>query len=105
MSDDLQARLDEAEALIARLQQRERHLVAAQRISHVGSYDYDVASDTVVWSDELFRIVGHEPGSLQVTAETLYLLVHPDDRQAVIDLQQQSLTAMSPYAMEQRIVW
>src|SRR4051794_24308893 len=105
MSEDVRAQLAQAQDLIERLQQRERHFVAAQRISHVGSYDFDIATNTNTWSDELYRIYGHEPGAFHATYEKFLDLVHPDDRETVVNIHQQALATMSAYQMEERVVW
>ena len=53
---------DELEAANERWRNATLGLVEAQRVAHVGSWTYDVATDTVKWSDELFRIFGRTPG-------------------------------------------
>jgi len=103
--DDLRARLARAEALVEQLQERERHFVTAQRISHVGSYDFDIATSTSSWSDELYRIYGRAPGSLAPGYETFLELVHADDRAMVADVLQQAVATRSSYQMEVRVVW
>src|SRR4051794_39306919 len=103
--DDLRARLAQTEALVEQLQERERHFVAAQRISHVGSYDFDIATGTSSWSDELYRIYGREPGSVPPGYETFLELVHAEDRDTVVDVLQQALATMSSYQLEERVVW
>ena len=40
------------------LEQARSELAEAQRLAHVGSWTWDIASDTTVWSEELFRIYG-----------------------------------------------
>ena len=65
----------------------EKQLDAAQRITHVGSWEWDAATNGVVWSDELYRIVGLPVGS-PVDAGSHEAHVHPDDRvrlHAVVD--------------------
>jgi PAS domain S-box-containing protein len=89
------------EALSARL----RHFVAAQRISHVGSYDFEIASNTNDWSDQLYRIYGREPQSFNATYEKFLEMVHPDDREKIIGVHQRALATLSPYEMEERVVW
>ena len=88
-----------------RLRRRERHFVAAQRISHVGSYDFEIASNTNDWSDQLYRIYGREPGSFNASYEKFLEMVHPDDRESIIGVHQQALANLSTYEMEERIVW
>jgi PAS domain S-box-containing protein len=95
-------------ALLARVEQLEgqiRHLVAAQRISHVGSYDFEIASNTNVWSDQLYRIYGREPQSFMATYEKFLEMVHPDDRNKIISVHQEALANIAPYEMEERILW
>lgn len=104
-ADELQRRLDEAEAEIARLRRREQHFVAAQRISHVGSYDFEIASNTNDWSDQLYRIYGREPGAFMATYERFLSMVHPDDRETILSVHQKALAEVSTYEMEERILW
>jgi PAS domain S-box-containing protein len=65
---------------VARL---ERQLAIAQQITHIGSWECDLASGNVAWSDELYRIYGYEPGSVAITLEFFLSRVHQDDRSMV----------------------
>ena len=60
---------------------REQQLGVAQRIAHLGSWEWDVDADRVSWSDELCRIFGVEPGTTP-TYEAYIGLLHPGDRDA-----------------------
>jgi PAS domain S-box-containing protein len=61
------------------LERQHRQLVEAQAVGGFGHWEWDVVSDRVVWSDELHRLCGLEPGS--VTSFTdVHACVHPDDR-------------------------
>lgn len=59
---------------------RSRHLDEAQRIAHVGSWERDLATGVLWWSDEAARIMGVEPGTFGGSLEAFLGLVHPDDR-------------------------
>jgi PAS domain S-box-containing protein len=59
----------------------ERQLAAAQAITHIGSWEWDVRTNAVEWSDELYRIYGLEPRSRPITYEYFLSRVHPDDRE------------------------
>src|SRR3954462_1685919 len=61
----------------------ERQLAAAQQITHIGSWEWDVRTNVVVWSDELYRIYGLMPRSCDVTLELFLGRVHPEDRERV----------------------
>lgn len=51
----------------------------AQKIGRIGSWTYDLKSDHITWSDELFRIFGHEPGSLLLKLDIIKTTFHPED--------------------------
>ena len=59
---------------------RSRHLDEAQRIAHVGSWERDLATGVLWWSDEAARIMGVEPGTFGGTLDAFLAFVHPDDR-------------------------
>jgi PAS domain S-box-containing protein len=60
------------------LRVRERQLAAAQAIAHVGSWEWDMVSNLVTWSDELRRIYGVSPAAPAGYDEFL-AVVHPED--------------------------
>jgi PAS domain S-box-containing protein len=57
-----------------------RHLEEAQRIAHVGSWEREIATGTLWWSDESCRILGIQPGTFAGTLDAFLEFVHPDDR-------------------------
>ena len=61
----------------------QRQLDAAQQITHIGSWDWDLATGQVTWSDELYRIYGLEPRQVEICLEGFLARVHPDDRERV----------------------
>ena len=94
----LRAELDEA-------RRNEQRLVEAQRISQVGSYDFEIATNTNTWSDQLYRIYGREPQSFMASYEVFLGLLHPDDVEHVTAVHQRSLETLEPYEMEERVIW
>jgi len=86
------------------LRESEASLKRAQRIAHIGSWDWDITGDNVHWSDELFRIHGLQkmPGNM-MEMEPLDF-VHPDDREKVRNAITEALAGVRPYDMEMRIV-
>ncbi len=65
------------------LRESAAELAAAQRIAHIGSWQWNVPMDTLRWSDETFRILGLAPGALKPDRDRFFDLVHPDDRERV----------------------
>jgi PAS domain S-box-containing protein len=58
------------------------HLEDAQRLAHVGSWEHDLTTDNLWWSDETCRILGIEPGTFEGTLDAFLRFVHPEDRQS-----------------------
>jgi PAS domain S-box-containing protein len=74
---------DERKRAEEQLRRSEAFLTEAQRLSHTGSFGWNVSSGTIYWSEETYRIFGVEPG-IPPTAELILQRTHPDDR---IDVQ------------------
>ena len=85
------------------LRRSEERLAAAQRIAHLGNWDWHVESGEFYWSDEVFRIFGFEPGAFVPTYETFLKLVHPADKPDVNRSINEALYERKPYQIEHRI--
>ena len=71
------ARHEETEGIS--LAEREELLREAERIAHLGTWTYDLGTGRVTWSEELYRILGIEPGSVAPSVEAFFEAVHPED--------------------------
>ncbi len=61
-----------------------RHqLDLAQAITHIGSWEWTVATGGVTWSDELYRIYGYEPRGVEVTLELFLSRIAPEERDRI----------------------
>ena len=65
------------------LRKSEAQLADAQRVAHIGSWEWDIARNEIHWSDELYRIHGVEPDEFEASYEAFIEGVHPDDREFV----------------------
>ncbi|MEO5919393.1 MAG: EAL domain-containing protein, partial [Candidatus Limnocylindrales bacterium] len=86
------------------LRESERSLAEAQRIAHIGSWEWDVIADTLRLSDETHRIYGLEPGSFSGSIESFTAIVHPDDIELVRAADRAALEDGVPYDVTHRIV-
>ncbi len=91
------------EAEIA-LRRSEAGLAEAQRIAHLGSWEWSVKTREVFWSDEVFRIYGYEPREFLPDIDKFMEVVHPDDREMVAKNIHGALYEHKPYEFEHRIV-
>lgn len=98
---DAKARISELEAQLALSR---RLLDDAQSLARIGSWEWDLVTDVVTWSDELYRIYGYEPGAVDVSYETFLGLVHPDDRVSVDERNRRCFDTHEPFEDVKRIV-
>ena len=76
----------------------------AQALANMGDYDWHIPTDTNRWSDQLFRIYGHEPQSFNATYEHFLSLIHPEDRERIQAIHQHAYATGEPYEMIERVV-
>lgn len=80
-----------------------RRLAEAQRIARLGSFELDVITGEVIWSDQHFHILGLEPGT-RPSRELFVSMVHPDDRSAVRQAWADVITRGIPLDLDYRII-
>jgi PAS domain S-box-containing protein len=100
-NDDVQKTLAE---LSQELQESKARLEEAQRVAHVGHWEWDLATDVIVWSDETYRIFGLSPQERPMDLATVRSMVHPDDREPLYQAVDQDLVAGQRPSGEFRIV-
>jgi PAS domain S-box-containing protein len=86
------------------LDRQTRQLMDAQRLAHIGSWDWDLETETVIWSDEHYRIFGVDPKTYRPTYETNMQFVHPDDRQRGVEAVEAAIRERGAFHMELRLV-
>ena len=78
-------------------------LKEAQRIARIGSWERDLRTNYLWWSDECYRLFGFQPQSLQPTYGLFIQQVHPDDREIIHQAFADSLADGSPFAIDFRV--
>jgi formate hydrogenlyase transcriptional activator len=86
------------------LRKSESNLAEAQRLAHLGSWEWDIGTNDLYWSDEIYRIFGLSPLKFGATYEAFLASVHPDDREHVERSVNVALNEKEPYDIEHRIV-
>ncbi|MFZ4857883.1 MAG: PAS domain S-box protein [Desulfuromonadaceae bacterium] len=98
---DITAR-KEAEAT---LRESERILNKSQEIAHLGSWELDVPTGRLTWSDEVYRIFGIPPRQFAATYEAFLDAVHPEDRDSVNSAYRSSVQEDNDfYEIEHRVI-
>jgi len=81
--DSLEAKVKERTSKLEKayesLKEEERRLSEAQKIAHVGNWDWNLATDEMYWSDEMCRILGVFPKKCIISTVKLFNFIHPED--------------------------
>lgn len=96
---DISERKQAEEAALA----SERGMVEAQRIAHIGSWELNLVTNELTWSDEIYRIFEIDPEKFSATYDAFLNLIHPDDREKVALAYTESVKTKKPYAIEHRL--
>ncbi len=88
---------------VEKLQKSRSVLNDAQQVAHIGSWEWDILANKVAWSDELYRIYGLEPESVEITYESYIARVHPEDCESVASSIRAALEGNEDFEFEERI--
>jgi len=86
------------------LRRSEGRLAEAQRIAHIGSWEWDVAADEITWSEELYRIWGLDPETFVPTYASYLALIPEEDRPAADGAVQAAFATHEPFRFRHRVV-
>jgi PAS domain S-box-containing protein len=76
----------------------------AEEIANLGSWEVDLISNSVHWSDQFFKICGYIPHEVEPSIQLGMAMIHPDDRQFTEYIFRQTLEFGNDYKVENRIV-
>ncbi|MEN3334600.1 MAG: hypothetical protein V7641_3965 [Blastocatellia bacterium] len=100
-SSDIQERQQAEE----KLRQSESQLAEAQRLAHIGSWNWDLQNNTLTWSEEHYHIFGLDPQEYAPAYETAVTKsIHPEDREFVRRSIENSLRTHEPFGYYFRII-
>lgn len=90
---------------IEKLVRSETALKQAQEISHIGSWEWHIATNRLVWSDEMHRIFGIDKEDFSGDpADIIQQAIHPDDREAVEEVNRSIIEGNRSVSVEYRII-
>ncbi len=104
LNEELQTQLAEVEMIQEALSRSESSLANAQRIAHIGNWDWNVVTNDLYWSDEIYRIFGQTPRSFEGTYPAFLGFIHPEDLHLVVDAVNTALDHGKPYSIDHRIL-
>jgi len=103
--DALAAARAEAERLTALVQDLDDRLELVLAASRTGLWEWEIASGTLIWSDQISVQHGLAPGVAPKDVDAYMAMIHPDDREGFQARVYGALDAHEPYNLEFRIVW
>jgi DNA-binding CsgD family transcriptional regulator len=79
-------------------------LEAAEKVANAGSWEWVPSREELLWSDNMFRILGIEPGDVEPSPEYLISVAHPDDREWLLQTVEGMRHQARPDPVDYRII-
>lgn len=92
----------QAEATLAR---REEQLRLTLEFTHIGTWDWDVQQNTVIWNDNHFKLLGLDPNTTEDPYQNWRYAIHPQDLERVEQALQDALHQHTDYETEYRVFY
>src|SRR5205085_1644161 len=102
-NEQLRQQITERKEAEQELRRSEAFLTQGQRISHTGSWSWNVPSGKVAWSEEHFRIFGFDPEKTEPSLQLFLETVHPEDRLFIEQSLDEAARERSGFDLEFRI--
>jgi len=96
-------RTSQLEKAYRSLKESEKGLAEAQKIAHLGNWNWNIVTNELYWSDEIYRIFGCIPQEFGATYDMFLSYVHPDDKDYVNNAVKGALDG-KPYSIDHRII-
>lgn len=81
------------------------NLAKAEQIVHLGNWEWNLSTNKLFLSDELYRIIQRKPSEFEGNYESFLNLIHPEDRALYAKSINDSLKKAEPFEMEYRVLW
>ncbi len=86
------------------LKKNEHSLALAQQMAHMGSWELDIKTNELTWSNEAYRIFDVDQKKTNASYDILMSVIHPDDREWVKESYEKSIKNQEPYNIEYRLL-
>jgi len=86
-----------------KLRESEEDLAEVQKMAHIGNWKWNIVTNELCWSDEVYHIFGLNPQEFEATFDAYFNYVHPDDRDYLNDAIKEAFKG-EPYSVDNRII-
>jgi len=100
---ELKKRREQLENAYNSLKESERSLSEAQRMAHLGNWNWNIVTNELYWSDEIYRIFGRSPQEFGATYDAFLEYIHPEDRDYVNRAVKEAFNGKN-YSVNHRII-
>lgn len=97
-------RTSELEGNLAQLAESERKLVLSQQVGGIGTWEWDLTTDIIFWSDQISELFGRVQGLSATTIEDFLKCIHPDDLEYVLKVIYTCIESGESYDIDYRVV-
>lgn len=90
---------------VTSMRANEERLNRSQEFANIGTWDWNIKTGDLYWSERIAPLFGYETGELEHTYDNFIQSVHPEDRQLVMDSVNDCVYRGAKYDIEHRVVW
>ena len=90
---------------VTALRQSQERLNRSQEFANIGTWDWNISTDEVYWSERIWPLFGYKKEVTKTTYENFIAAIHPDDKQLVIDAVSNCVEKGARYNIEHRVIW
>ena len=104
LQEELEQTSEELANLNEELTRSSAFLAQAQASARLGSWEWDIKTNHVQFSDELYRVLGFEPGAVEASFDGVFERVHPDDRDLVQRTLADAIAGKREFDLDYRVI-
>jgi len=97
--------ISERKEMELELDMSKERLRRGQIYANIGTWDWNIETNGLVWSERIPPLFGYPEGNLETSYNSFLEAIHPEDRSLVIDCVNNSIENDAPYEVEHRVVW
>ena len=86
------------------VRESESNLADAQRIAHIGSWEWDLNLNSVKWSNEMYSVYDIDPDSYDGSPESIFKVLHPDDIEKFTNSMKNNIDGGITSSLEYRVI-
>ena len=90
---------------ITGLRSNEERLTLSQQFANIGTWDWNVKTGSLYWSERIAPLFGYQSGNVETTYDNFLAAIHPDDRDSVMKAVNDCVEHDKHYDIEHRVVW